>query len=856
MDPLSITTGCLSLLGAIANTTIAISGFVKGCREARRDLTDVSRELSDLKIVLELLKDDSEAVGEAAIPEAMHSQIKSLLTGCHGVILTVDKVIQRHEGRLAAVKWVADGKKEVAYLRQSLEAYRGTLSLTLETVNLSVTKAIKVDTTALKSDTADIKEDTSQILAEIARLRSLLSEEQQDNVIMERYLDSITSYAETVYDEAVRDGSINEGISSTASSPKMRMSPDQSWVSYQEEHTIDDDAPRKTSRGDLKISAPRIGGVRNELTIPHGEAGGSGEDLEGSSLRRDSSTEIQEVLAPHTPPSTSDHGDDYNLQNVPLSPKYMPHQLGHREPGFFPKISRWSDTQGRSKRPSVVAPTAASTLDESKFYAQDVSQPMYSPDQLQRHGVGPLPKVSRWSNDTVSRVAHSLKAASVAQQREDVSPIPGIDSPRAKPKIKIDTSLIGTAQPADVTGPGPSPPKGDGRDALITKAYEVIATSPNPGNDSPNVGPGIDELKISVTDTDQPKAVEPSGRQDTARFLFSRSFDSSTRYSHVAVSVDCSILAACWGPTVSIWHVWEEKLLKEFSIRNRDFDSLSSYKIIRKLAILSTVNHIIALQINNNSLELWDWMNPIQPILKQRCRDGAWACYDPRGLIGFLDDKGVHSYSCLRAEVDGTVRGYLRFGKMLPVEKERRNYSCEVVSYSESAHFLVAAFERGRLLALGLTIYTSKKHSWQSDARYPLAIASNEQTIVSAWSSEQPVQSGKGYMDTIVLWTVNSSTLRTVKVDAKSPTFSRDGHFFGSFIRSTYNGNPVSKIQVFDSDSGKVTWQQSGRMASAEVHDMAFGQISGTDILVATGKRPLRRGTGIDAFLVRYRMKA
>ena len=265
----------------------------------------------------------------------------------------------------------------------------------------------------------------------------------------------------------------------------MRISPDQSWVSYQEEHTVDDDAPRKTSRGDLKISAPRIGGVRNELTIPHGEAGGSGEDLEGSSPRRDSSTEIREVLAPHTPSSTSDHSDDYNLQNVPLSPKYMPHQLEHREPGFFPKISRWSDTQGRSKRPSVVAPTAASTQDESKFYAQDVSQPMYSPDQLQRHGVGPLPKVSRWSNDTVSRVARSLKAASVAQERENVSLIPGIDSRRAKPKIKIDTSPIGTAQPADVTGRGPNPPKGDGRDALITKAYEVIATSPNPGNDSP-----------------------------------------------------------------------------------------------------------------------------------------------------------------------------------------------------------------------------------------------------------------------------------------------------------------------------------------------------------------------------------
>ena len=62
----------------------------------------------------------------------------------------------------------------------------------------------------IKSDTADIKEDTTQILAEIARLRSLVPREQRDNVLLERYLDSMTSYAETVFDEAVRDGSIDQ----------------------------------------------------------------------------------------------------------------------------------------------------------------------------------------------------------------------------------------------------------------------------------------------------------------------------------------------------------------------------------------------------------------------------------------------------------------------------------------------------------------------------------------------------------------------------------------------------------------------------------------------------------------------
>lgn len=83
------------------------------------------------------------------------------------------------------------------------------------TVPRSITKAIKVDTTALKGDTAEIKEDTQHILAEIARLRSLLSpEQQQDNLLLERYLDSITSYAETVFDEVVHEGSIHDDSSS------------------------------------------------------------------------------------------------------------------------------------------------------------------------------------------------------------------------------------------------------------------------------------------------------------------------------------------------------------------------------------------------------------------------------------------------------------------------------------------------------------------------------------------------------------------------------------------------------------------------------------------------------------------
>jgi hypothetical protein len=65
-------------------------------------------------------------------------------------------------------------------------------------------REIKADTRELLNDTYAIKEDTAQILAEIARLQEQLPRDTQRNdasgFMLERYLDNLTSYAETVYD--------------------------------------------------------------------------------------------------------------------------------------------------------------------------------------------------------------------------------------------------------------------------------------------------------------------------------------------------------------------------------------------------------------------------------------------------------------------------------------------------------------------------------------------------------------------------------------------------------------------------------------------------------------------------------
>jgi len=67
-------------------------------------------------------------------------------------------------------------------------------------------KEIKQDTTVLLHDTAEIKMDTEDILAEIARLRVLITHRPMDrdsNFLLNRYLDELTSFSGSVSGDAV-----------------------------------------------------------------------------------------------------------------------------------------------------------------------------------------------------------------------------------------------------------------------------------------------------------------------------------------------------------------------------------------------------------------------------------------------------------------------------------------------------------------------------------------------------------------------------------------------------------------------------------------------------------------------------
>ena len=69
----------------------------------------------------------------------------------------------------------------------------------------SITREVKNDTTAIRDDTEAIRQDTAQILAEISRLQAKLPDDEQSHgpsaFMLQRYLDNLTSYAETVVDD-------------------------------------------------------------------------------------------------------------------------------------------------------------------------------------------------------------------------------------------------------------------------------------------------------------------------------------------------------------------------------------------------------------------------------------------------------------------------------------------------------------------------------------------------------------------------------------------------------------------------------------------------------------------------------
>jgi hypothetical protein len=115
------------LLSGISSTSAIITRFIRSVRVAHADLAAVTRDLSDLRLILELLRD------EPGVPLVLQGQMLLVLESCGNILIYIDNILSRSPD---PAKWIESGRNETASCRSSLAVFREALSLALEVTSL------------------------------------------------------------------------------------------------------------------------------------------------------------------------------------------------------------------------------------------------------------------------------------------------------------------------------------------------------------------------------------------------------------------------------------------------------------------------------------------------------------------------------------------------------------------------------------------------------------------------------------------------------------------------------------------------------------------------------------------------
>lgn len=133
-----MTSACAALIVTVRRASTDVTNFVRRCHSARTDLAPVTRELSELLMVLQIL-DDYDAQqgreGGTAVPAELQAHLRPILANCGTVVQRIDGVLG--DGASPA-RWTAEGRAEVAELENSLGVHRGVMGLVSDLVAVLV----------------------------------------------------------------------------------------------------------------------------------------------------------------------------------------------------------------------------------------------------------------------------------------------------------------------------------------------------------------------------------------------------------------------------------------------------------------------------------------------------------------------------------------------------------------------------------------------------------------------------------------------------------------------------------------------------------------------------------------------
>lgn len=226
-----IGSACQALISSVGRTVTDVTNFIRRCRPARADLAALTRELSELQMVLELLNDHGQysAGGDKRqdVPLELQSHLRPILTNCTTVVLRINGVLQRHGEGDGPPKWTPEGRKEVNVLQNSLEVHRGALGLVSDLISITIARAAK------EAGAGDLQGEQPQVHEVVEGLQAVMSSIliSDSNATLARqhfalqvHLGQIIAYAQTLnrtdaWEEAVKTIDATQGKTAVPEEP-------------------------------------------------------------------------------------------------------------------------------------------------------------------------------------------------------------------------------------------------------------------------------------------------------------------------------------------------------------------------------------------------------------------------------------------------------------------------------------------------------------------------------------------------------------------------------------------------------------------------------------------------------------
>ncbi|KXJ86562.1 hypothetical protein Micbo1qcDRAFT_219150 [Microdochium bolleyi] len=211
---------CLALAGATVSVSLAITKLVTEIIDLKEDLGLVKAELESIDSILFLIADNVHKITRdgAMVSKSLATRLDEVICACQSAVQETSEFATKYsEGGLRrGVGWVVAGKRDLGKMREHLRARRMDLDVCLNMLNISLASGLRIGTTQILDQQAIIHDDVQGIMKgiqslqadstkmeELLELLRSMATHRTDNFMMDRFIDSLTSYAETVHDRSV-----------------------------------------------------------------------------------------------------------------------------------------------------------------------------------------------------------------------------------------------------------------------------------------------------------------------------------------------------------------------------------------------------------------------------------------------------------------------------------------------------------------------------------------------------------------------------------------------------------------------------------------------------------------------------